>query len=67
MLINLTYTLSVDSISPYQTAPTALYDRSGSALIELDRNVEKLLVFDIEKTEPDFGEQGRIEISNNMR
>ena len=64
---NVTYTLSVDSISPYQTAPTALYDRSGSALIELDRNVEKLLVFDIEKTEPDFGEQGRIEISNNMR
>ena len=64
---NVTYTLSVDSISPYQTAPTALYDRSGSALIELDRNVEKLLVFDLEKTEPDFGEQGRIEISNNMR
>ena len=64
---NVTYTLSVDSISPYQTAPTALYDRSGSALIELDRNVEKLLVCDLEKTEPDFGEKGRIEISNNMR
>ena len=63
---NVTYTLSVDSISPYQTAPTALYDRSGSALVELNRNKESLLVFELEKSEPDFGEQGRIEISNTL-
>ena len=63
---NATYTLSVDSISPFQTAPTALYDRSGSALVELNRNKESLLVFELEKSEPDFGEQGRIEISNTL-
>ena len=35
---NVTYTLSVDAISPYQTAPTALYDRSGYSWIELKKN-----------------------------
>lgn len=61
---NVTYTLAVNSIFPYQTAPTALYDRSGGSLIELKRNEESLLVYDLEKSEPDFGEKGRIEISN---
>lgn len=61
---NVTYTLTVDAICPYQTAPTALYNRSGNSLVELKRNEESLLVYDLEKTEPDFGEKGRIEISN---
>lgn len=61
---NVTYTLSVDAISPYQTAPTALYDKSGYTVIELERNKENLLVYDFEKGEPDFGEQGRKEISD---
>lgn len=61
---NVTYTLSVDAICPFQTAPTALYDRSGSSLCELNRNEEGLLVYDLERTEPDFGELGRIETSD---
>lgn len=63
---NVTYTLAVDAICPYQTAPTALYDRSGGSLIELKRNEEGLLVYDLEKSAPDFGEKGRIEISNRL-
>ena len=61
---NVTYTLSVDTISPYQTAPTALYDKSGSSLIELKRNEESLLVYDFENMQSDFGEQGREQISD---
>ena len=61
---NVTYTLSVDTICPYQTAPTALYDKSGYSLIELKRNEESMLVYNLEKSEPDFGEKGRIEISD---
>lgn len=61
---NVTYTLAVDTIYPYQTAPTALYDRSGCSLMELKRNEESMLVYDLEKSELDFGEKGRIEISN---
>lgn len=63
---NVTCTLSVDTIRPYQTAPTALYDKSGCTLVELKRNEESLLVYDFEKTKPDFGEQGRREISDRL-
>lgn len=61
---NVTYTLTVDAICPYQTAPTALYDKSGCSLVELERNQEKLLVYYFENAEPDFGELGRKEISD---
>lgn len=61
---NVTYTLSVDTIYPYQTAPTALYNRSGYSLIELNRNEDGLLVYDLENAELDFGERGRTEISD---
>ena len=64
---NVVYTLSVDAISPYQTAPTAIYDRSGYGLVELKRNEEKMLVYDLENLPQDFGERGRSEISNCLR
>lgn len=64
---NVTYTLSVDTITPYQTAPTALYDRSGYPLIELKRNEENILVYDLKNSEQDFGERGRVEISDYLR
>lgn len=64
---NVTYILAVNTIRPYQTAPTALYDRPGYSLIELKKNEESMLVYDLEKSEPDFGEKGRIEISNLFR
>ena len=40
--------LIVNTISPYQTAPSALYDRSGSTLRELARNTVGLIVYDLE-------------------
>ena len=61
---NVTHTLSVNTIYPYQTAPTALYDKSGYVLSELERNQEGLLVYDLEIEPANFGEQGRIEISD---
>jgi len=63
---NTTPILSVNTICPYQTAPTALCDQSGHTLAEACRNTEGLLVFELEKTEPNFGEQGRIELSDRL-
>lgn len=61
---NVTYTLTVNTICPYQTAPTALYDKSGNTLYELKRNEEGLLIYDLENRQLNFGEQGRKEISD---
>lgn len=56
--------LTVNTSKPFQTAPTALYDKSGNPLVELERNQEALLIYDFVKTEFSFGEQGRKEISD---
>lgn len=56
--------LTVNTNKPFQTAPTALYDKSGNALVELERNQEALLIYDFVKTTFSFGEQGRKEISD---
>lgn len=61
---NVTHTLTVDTCSSYQTAPTMLFDRSGRTLCELERNQEGLLVFELSKKEMDFGEKGRKEVSD---
>lgn len=34
--------------------------------MELERNEEGMLIYDLEKTEPDFGEEGRMEISSML-
>lgn len=46
---NACYTLSVDAIRPYQSAPTILYDKAGRALAELKRNTEEMLVYNLEE------------------
>ena len=56
--------LTVNTNKPFQTAPTALYDKSGNALVKLERNQEALLIYDFVKTTFSFGEQGRKEISD---
>lgn len=61
---NVCYTLTADTIRPYQTAPTALFDRSGYVLRELTRNTEDLLVYDLSETSLNFGELGRKSISD---
>ena len=64
---NVCYILSVNTIRPYQTAPTGLFDKSGRTLAELERNKEGLLLYDLTNPEADFGEQGRIHISNQLQ
>lgn len=63
---NICYTLSVDTIKPYQTAPTALFDKSGGVLKELERNADGLLIYDLVNAQDTFGEQGRREISDRL-
>jgi len=61
---NVCYTLTSNTIKPYQTAPTALYDRSGRMLAGCERNKEGVLIYDLEKSPLDFGEKGRKELSD---
>ena len=64
---NVAYTLTSNSTFPHQTAPTALYDRSGRVLVELRPGQEAALVYDLKHTDPDFGEVGRKEISDRLQ
>lgn len=61
---NVTTVISVDSIKPFQTAPTAVIGKSGEIIKERDRNKTELLIYDFEKSVDDCGEQGRREISD---
>lgn len=63
---NVCHILTVDTISPFQTAPTALFDKSGKVLGEADRNKSELFFFDLEDFSYNFGEKGRKEISNQL-
>jgi len=56
---NVTPILSVDAITPFQSAPTCFINASGKVLAVTERNKEELLIIDFEKKEPDFGELGR--------
>ena len=63
---NVTTTISVNAISPFQTAPTMILGKSGQCIKECVRNKPELLIYDFEKTENDFGENGRISISDML-
>lgn len=63
---NVTPFLSVNAITSFQTAPTCFVDPSGRVLAELKRNTEGLLIYDYEKSEPDFGEKGRLRYSDAL-
>ena len=58
--------LTADATHPFQTAPTMLTDASGTVLAEMERGREGLMVFDYEPAQPNFGERGRIEISDRL-
>lgn len=64
---NVCHTLSVNASGPYQTTPTAIYDRSGGRLIELARNKPGLLVYEFAPPECTFGEQGRKALSDRLQ
>lgn len=60
---NVTTTISVNAISPYQTAPTAVFGKSGQVYAECERNRNSFLIYEYDKKTDDFGERGRREIS----
>ena len=55
--------ISVNSISKYQTAPTAVIDLNGHIINEAPRNQEYLIIYDYNPPEIDFGAKGRIQNS----
>ena len=63
---NVCSTLTVNAVSPCQTAPTMLTGASGQVLAEAGRNREELLIYDFIPQLPDFGERGRNEISDQL-
>jgi len=63
---NVTPLLCVNTTYPHQTAPTALFDRSGAVLGELDSGREGMLVRDYLPASPDFSESGRLFVSNEL-
>ena len=63
---NVTTTVTVNAISPIQTAPTMVFGKSGQCIKECVRNKSELMIYDFEKTENDFGEMGRTSISDTL-
>lgn len=58
--------ISVNSISNYQTAPTAVIDSDGCIVSEAPRNNEYLLVYDYNTPVIGFGAKGRIHYSREL-
>jgi len=55
--------VSVNSISKFQTAPTAVFDINGNILKEAPKNEEFLLIYDYHTPEIRYMEKGRIQHS----
>ena len=60
---NVMTVVSVNSISKFQTAPTAIFDINGSVLKEAPKNEEHLLVYDYAPPEIGYGARGRTQHS----
>ena len=58
--------LTCNTCPPFQTAPTVLCDRSGRVLAEAEPGSERLLVYDVENSPLNFGENGRKTISDSL-
>lgn len=59
--------LTCNTASPFQTAPTGLYGRSGQLLAEAEPGKEGLLMADLDREPFSFGEQGRKFISDSLQ
>lgn len=57
--------VSVNSITNFQTAPTAVFDWNGCCVKEAEKEIETLLLYDYEKPEMSFGIKGRV-ANNNL-
>ena len=51
--------VSVNSISNFQTAPTAVFNCNDELIKEASPNVEELLIYDYTKPRMSFGMEGR--------
>lgn len=61
---NVTTTISVNSINPYQTAPTAIFKPCGKIDIELERNSVSLLIYDYDVTSLSYSDEGKKRLSD---
>jgi len=61
---NVTPVVSVNTAALFQTAPTAVFGKSGELFHACDPGRPGFLLFDFEKTENTFSEQGRTEMSD---
>lgn len=46
---NVTTTISVNATSPFQTAPTMVFGKSGQCIKECVRNKPELLIYDLKR------------------
>lgn len=60
---NVMTVVSVNSISKFQTAPTAIFGINGEVVREAPKNEEHLLIYDYTTPEVGFGAKGRIQNS----
>ncbi len=63
---NVMTVITVNSISKYQVAPTAVFDLNGYIVCEAPKNQEYLLVYDYNTPTIDFGAEGRIYNSRRL-
>ncbi len=58
--------LAVNDAGPFQTAPTAFFDRDGKVFAECRRNETELLVWEVEKLPDTFGQAGRKYVNGRL-
>ena len=63
---NVSTYISLNTIRPFQTAPTAVIGKNGQILKECSRNRTELLVYNFENTEDSFGDRGRREVADRL-
>jgi len=56
---NIMSVVSVNSVSKFQTAPTAVINHNGIVVLEAPKDKEYLMIYDFEEPEYDFGAEGR--------
>ena len=56
---NIMTVISVNSISKFQTAPTAVIGHDGAVILEAHKDTEQLLVYEYTEPKSDFGIEGR--------
>ena len=64
---NAFHVVSANTVAIGQTAPTMVVSPDGIVLCEASDREEDLVYFDYQRGEPNFGRQGRIEVSTTLR